>query len=197
MTQYLGEEVYKVVALTLAPDFLSFYDTTDKHPPPVDHPNTYNPVSIGDVGFMPETAAFAARDAGDVLIFLEHTPQEIEEAVRIALSTETFALVPATSGANGAYVRGVNGSLAPATLSGININYLGSYGPNWARFDMDQQIPDIGRVYIQFDGFPGEATLSWDTDRYHGVMSQGANPTNFQDWIVSMAGQEIIVDIRT
>lgn len=81
MTVYNSEEVYKVIALTLNPDFRSFYDLTDKHPPPVDHPDTYKPSAIGEVGYMEETAAHAARDAGDVLIFIEHTPLEIERAV--------------------------------------------------------------------------------------------------------------------
>lgn len=76
---YLGEQVYKVFAWTLNPDFRSFYDTTDKNPPPVDHPDTYKPTAVGEVGYMEESAAFAARDAGEVLIAVEHTPLEIEQ----------------------------------------------------------------------------------------------------------------------
>lgn len=74
MTQYLEEEVYKVVALTLDPDFRSFYDITDKNPPPVDHPQTYKPSEIGEWGYMEESAALAARDNCWVALFRDLTP---------------------------------------------------------------------------------------------------------------------------
>lgn len=79
MTDYLDEEVYKVVAITPNPDFRSFYDVNDKNPPPVDHPNTYKPSVYGEIGYMEKSAAEASRDAGDVLIVIEYTPYQLEQ----------------------------------------------------------------------------------------------------------------------
>jgi hypothetical protein len=67
-----GIDLAKVVALTATPSFIDIYDN-DK---------AYKPVSVGEFGFMKLTDAKAAQTAGDVMIMTEHTPQEIEAAIK-------------------------------------------------------------------------------------------------------------------
>lgn len=94
---------------------------------------------------------------------------ELETQGGVVLSTDW---VPALVGADGAYVNPATGSLTPS-LWGVNqITYLGSDGLVNFRVSMPQfaGVTQI-RATVRFQGPKfRQADLTWNTDRYEGVM---------------------------
>lgn len=81
----LGDDIYRVKAVTTNPAFLDYYGKNG----PIN--GEYAP-EIGEWGFMYETEARAAAGAGDVLLYKENTPIELERLVPAPLEAE--AIVP-------------------------------------------------------------------------------------------------------
>lgn len=76
-----GEELYKVQAITLLPDFIDYYGAHG------DIGDTYNPSAVGEWGFMYETEALAGEGTS-VLLHRNNTLLGMEQAVpsELALS---------------------------------------------------------------------------------------------------------------